>query len=155
MWFRNELSSLAEISLYTHTHTHTHTYIYIYIYQGLDDLRECHFTGQLKSKSRVFIYFNRTVATLLAACKAHTALTVDARKFLLGNGILYLFRKYRVVRMMYLLEEFQLPRNLSLCLYHMLFDAGICVIFSVDVGYYLLQVYVFVFFRSKLKMTHV
>ena len=27
MWFRNELSSLAEVSLYTHTHTHTHKVI--------------------------------------------------------------------------------------------------------------------------------
>ena len=40
--------------------------------------------------------------------------------------------------MMYLLEVFQQLHNLSLCLYHTLFDAGICVMFSVDVGYWLL-----------------
>jgi len=57
--------------------------------------------------------------------------------------------------MIYLLEEFQLPHNVSLCLYHTLFDACICVIVSVDVGYYLLQVYVFAFFWSKLMLTHV
>jgi len=57
--------------------------------------------------------------------------------------------------MMYLLEEFQLPHNLSLCLYHTLFVAGICVTVNVDVGYYLLQVYVFAFLWLKLMMRHV
>jgi hypothetical protein len=57
--------------------------------------------------------------------------------------------------MMYLLEEFQLPHNLSLCLYHTLFVAGTCVIVDVDVGYYLLQVYMFAFLWSKLMMRHV
>ena len=57
--------------------------------------------------------------------------------------------------MMYLLAEFQLPYSVSLCLSHNLFNAGICDIISVDVGYYLLQVYVFAFVWSTLRMTQV
>ena len=133
--------------VYTHTHTHTH--------RGLDDLRECHFTGQLKQEPCLHLrqtYGNNTARSLRK--RIQRLLFMQERSCWLMSYCIYSVN-IMWLRMMYLLEEFQLPHNLSFCLYHTLFAACICVVFSVDVGYYLLQVYVFAFFRSTLKMTHV
>jgi hypothetical protein len=68
----------------------------------------------------------------------------------LGNAILYLFRKYLVVANDVFTERVPTASQF-ITLYHTLFNAGIYVIFSVVVGYYLLEVYVLPFFFVETK----